>query len=236
MAYWQNGKLFLHASAQSTAHVSQSIGNWSKADRKNVVLLGEYVGGGFGGKNPETHMHTAIPGDAGQEDRAAGDDADHARGGPFHRPRARRDGHARPHGFSQRRPHRRAGYVRGAGQRPVCPRRRLRNLRGGGVGQLHAAEHALPRNGGADQYASARPTARPRRHAIDGNVRAADVPGRPQAGNRRGGDPQDQRAVHRLGLRRPGEGRNAQRIDQRVREGSAGARRRKIQLDRAAEA
>src|ERR1700730_6056484 len=61
MAYWQNGKLYLHASAQSTAHVSQSVGNWSKADRKNVVLLGEYVGGGFGGKNPETHMHTAIP-------------------------------------------------------------------------------------------------------------------------------------------------------------------------------
>ena len=25
------------------------------------MLLGEYVGGGFGGKNPETHMHTAIP-------------------------------------------------------------------------------------------------------------------------------------------------------------------------------
>jgi xanthine dehydrogenase molybdenum-binding subunit len=61
MAYWQNGKLYLHASAQSTAHVSQSIGNWTKADRKNVVLLGNYVGGGFGGKNPETHMHTAIP-------------------------------------------------------------------------------------------------------------------------------------------------------------------------------
>ena len=41
--------------------MSQSIGNWSKADRKDVVLLGDYVGGGFGGKNPETHMHTAIP-------------------------------------------------------------------------------------------------------------------------------------------------------------------------------
>jgi xanthine dehydrogenase molybdenum-binding subunit len=61
MAYWQNGKLYLHASAQSTAHVSQSIGKWSAADRTKVVLLGEYVGGGFGGKNPEAHMHTAIP-------------------------------------------------------------------------------------------------------------------------------------------------------------------------------
>ena len=61
MAYWENGKLFLHASAQSTAHVSQSIGTWSGADRTKVVLLGDFVGGGFGGKNPETHYHTAIP-------------------------------------------------------------------------------------------------------------------------------------------------------------------------------
>ena len=61
MAYWQNGKLYLHASAQSLAHVSQSVGNWSGADRTKLVLLGEYVGAGFGGKNPETHMHTAIP-------------------------------------------------------------------------------------------------------------------------------------------------------------------------------
>jgi CO/xanthine dehydrogenase Mo-binding subunit len=61
MAYWRNGKLYMHCSAQSTAHVSQSIGKWSGADRTKTVLFGEYVGGGFGGKNPETHMHTAIP-------------------------------------------------------------------------------------------------------------------------------------------------------------------------------
>lgn len=61
MAYWQNGKLYLHASAQSLAHVSASVGNWSGVDRTKLVLLGAYVGAGFGGKNPETHMHTAIP-------------------------------------------------------------------------------------------------------------------------------------------------------------------------------
>jgi CO/xanthine dehydrogenase Mo-binding subunit len=62
MAYWQNGKLFLHASAQSTAHVSQSVGKWSGVnDPSKLVLIGEYVGGGFGGKNPETQMHTCIP-------------------------------------------------------------------------------------------------------------------------------------------------------------------------------
>jgi xanthine dehydrogenase molybdenum-binding subunit len=61
MAYWQNGKLYLHASAQSLAHVSQSVGNYVGLDRSQLVLIGEYVGGGFGGKNPETQMHTAIP-------------------------------------------------------------------------------------------------------------------------------------------------------------------------------
>jgi CO/xanthine dehydrogenase Mo-binding subunit len=61
MAYWQNGKLYLHASAQSLAHVSQSVGNFVGLDRSGLVLIGEYVGGGFGGKNPETQMHTAIP-------------------------------------------------------------------------------------------------------------------------------------------------------------------------------
>ena len=61
MAYWQNGKLHLHASAQTTSHIARSVGRWSGAGPADVVLLGEYVGGGFGGKNPETHMHTAIP-------------------------------------------------------------------------------------------------------------------------------------------------------------------------------
>ena len=62
MAYWQNGKLYLHASAQSLIHIKQSIGRWSGVDdHTQVVLLGEYCGGGFGGKNPETHPHTAIP-------------------------------------------------------------------------------------------------------------------------------------------------------------------------------
>ncbi len=61
MAYWQNGKLYLHASAQTSSHIARSVGRWSGAGPADVVLLGEYVGGGFGGKNPETHMHTAIP-------------------------------------------------------------------------------------------------------------------------------------------------------------------------------
>jgi CO/xanthine dehydrogenase Mo-binding subunit len=61
MAYWQNGKLYLHASAQSFAHVSQAVANWIGIDRSQLVFISEYCGGGFGGKNPETAQHMAIP-------------------------------------------------------------------------------------------------------------------------------------------------------------------------------
>ena len=58
MAYWQNGKLYLHASAQSTAHVSQSIGRWSGAERTDVVLLSEFVGGADQHTAPRTAART----------------------------------------------------------------------------------------------------------------------------------------------------------------------------------
>jgi xanthine dehydrogenase molybdenum-binding subunit len=60
-AHFKTSKLYLHASAQSLAHVSQSVGNFVGLDRSQLVLIGECVGGGFGGKNPETQKHTAIP-------------------------------------------------------------------------------------------------------------------------------------------------------------------------------
>ena len=84
MAYWQNGKLYLHGSAQSLAHVSQSCGNWAGVDKANVVLVSEYCGGGFGGKNPETAMHMSIPALL----------SDQPRGRSLYRPRAPGDGHA----------------------------------------------------------------------------------------------------------------------------------------------
>ena len=62
MAYWQNGKLFLHAlGAIDGAREPvgwQLVRRWI---RNNLVLIGEYVGGGFGGKITGTQMHTAIP-------------------------------------------------------------------------------------------------------------------------------------------------------------------------------
>lgn len=50
MAYWQNGKLFLHGSTQSTARTRAAVANQLGLDIENVVLIAEYCGGGFGSK------------------------------------------------------------------------------------------------------------------------------------------------------------------------------------------
>jgi CO/xanthine dehydrogenase Mo-binding subunit len=50
MAYWQNGKLFLHGSTQSVAQTVPFLARWVGIDPAQVVLVSEYCGGGFGSK------------------------------------------------------------------------------------------------------------------------------------------------------------------------------------------
>ena len=50
MAYWQNGKLFLHGSTQSVARTQGNIARWVGIDPAQVVLISEFTGGGFGSK------------------------------------------------------------------------------------------------------------------------------------------------------------------------------------------
>ena len=50
MAYWQNGRLFLHGSTQSVARTRGNIARWVGIDPADVVLISEYTGGGFGSK------------------------------------------------------------------------------------------------------------------------------------------------------------------------------------------
>src|SRR4051812_17424685 len=50
MAYWQNGKLYLHASTQSVAQTVPAIARWAGIQPTDVVLISEYTGGGFGSK------------------------------------------------------------------------------------------------------------------------------------------------------------------------------------------
>jgi CO/xanthine dehydrogenase Mo-binding subunit len=60
MAYWRNGKLFLHCSTQSVAQTVASVAAWVGVDPSQVVIISEYTGGGFGSKIPGTHT-MAIP-------------------------------------------------------------------------------------------------------------------------------------------------------------------------------
>lgn len=50
MAYWQNGKLFLHAGTQSTYQTVPAIARWMNLRPDQVVLISEYTGGGFGSR------------------------------------------------------------------------------------------------------------------------------------------------------------------------------------------
>jgi CO/xanthine dehydrogenase Mo-binding subunit len=50
MAYWQNGRLFLHGSTQSVAQTRGNIARWVGIEPANVTLICEYTGGGFGSK------------------------------------------------------------------------------------------------------------------------------------------------------------------------------------------
>src|SRR5215470_778972 len=50
LAYWQNGKVFVHMGTQSTVQTLASLGRWLNMDPNQVVLVSEYTGGGFGSK------------------------------------------------------------------------------------------------------------------------------------------------------------------------------------------
>src|SRR5947207_1125791 len=50
MAYWQNGKLYIHCSTQSVVQTVGSISRWLHLDQKDIVVISAYTGGGFGSK------------------------------------------------------------------------------------------------------------------------------------------------------------------------------------------
>jgi xanthine dehydrogenase molybdenum-binding subunit len=54
MAYWQNGKLYLHGSTQSVTQSVSFISQLVGIEASQLVFISEYCGGGFGSKNPVT--------------------------------------------------------------------------------------------------------------------------------------------------------------------------------------
>jgi CO/xanthine dehydrogenase Mo-binding subunit len=52
MAYWQNSKLYLYGSTQSTVQTVNTVANGVGIEPEDVVFISEYTGGGFGSKIP----------------------------------------------------------------------------------------------------------------------------------------------------------------------------------------
>jgi CO/xanthine dehydrogenase Mo-binding subunit len=50
LAYWQNGKVYVHTGTQSTVQTVPALARWLHIDPSQVVLVSEYTGGGFGSK------------------------------------------------------------------------------------------------------------------------------------------------------------------------------------------
>ena len=50
MAYWQNGKCYMHCSTQSMARTHGPAARWLGVAPEDVVVISEYCGGGFGSK------------------------------------------------------------------------------------------------------------------------------------------------------------------------------------------
>lgn len=50
LAYWRNGKVYLHTGTQSAVQTVASIARWLRLEQSDVVLITEYTGGGFGSK------------------------------------------------------------------------------------------------------------------------------------------------------------------------------------------
>jgi xanthine dehydrogenase molybdenum-binding subunit len=50
MAYWKDGKLYLHTGTQSTAQTLPAIARWLRLNVDAIVFISEYTGGGFDSK------------------------------------------------------------------------------------------------------------------------------------------------------------------------------------------
>ena len=60
MAYWQNGKLYMHCSTQSVMRTVSAVARWVGIPASDVVIISEYTGGGFGSKGSSS-VFTVVP-------------------------------------------------------------------------------------------------------------------------------------------------------------------------------
>ena len=201
MAYWQNGKLFLHAGTQSTVQTVGSIARWVGIPASDIVLISEYTGGGFGSRIPG-YIAMAIPALLSKKANAPvmmriTREEDHYIG------RARPALHTRAKvGFAK------DGRITALDFFAVAENGPYDQVGDGGSAATTISlayqpkSDAVPRPVGADQHAAARRAARAGRDAGRCGHGADPREGGASAGDRRGRDPQGQRAGRQGAVRR----------------------------------
>ena len=229
MAFWQNGKLHLHCSTQSVVRTVDAVARWVGIEPKDVVLICEYTGGGFGSKGGGA-VSMAIPALLSKKANA-----------PVMMRISREEesyiGRARTNmaGRVQRRlcegrQDPRARSVHRPGQRTVWADGRSSIGRQRRVADLSAGGDALARGQRDDQHAAAHAAAIAGADAGQRHLRRRDHQGRQAARDRSGRDPPDELSRRQGALRAAGcEGRPAPH-HQRVREGGARSRRAAVRL------
>ena len=226
MAYWQNGKLYLHGSTQS---VAATVGPHRELGRRaglgrgaRLRVHGRRLRQQGRGRRLDGHSGAAL-----EEGQRARDDAHQPRGGELHRARTDEHDGARQGRLRQGRPHHGArslhrpglGRLRADGRLPIGRQRRVADLparRDAAAGDQrhhqHTAAHAAAFSG-ADAG---------QRHHGTGHHE-----GRQAAWHRPGGHPPSQFARGQGCLRRATPERPAPPRHERVRERRARPRRRR---------
>ncbi len=175
MAYWQNGKCYLHVSTQSLARtVAVGCGLGRRQARR--ARADQRV---HRRRLRQQDSGRAVDGDPGADveeaQRPSGDDAHLARGRDLHRPRASRLPGLDQDGLQEGRPGHGDRHVHRRSLRSVSPPGRSLDDGEPRLAVVPGAEHALPRHLGGHQHAAGRLAARAGRPAGVGVVRAADA-------------------------------------------------------------
>ena len=118
MAYWQNGKVYVHTGTQSTAQTLPAIARWLNMDAEQNRFH-QRIHRRRIRQQDHRRRHHDYPGAAVEEGQRPRDDAHQPRGGDFHRTRAARLSGPNESRLFQRRTNPGSRYVRDFGQRSL---------------------------------------------------------------------------------------------------------------------
>ena len=231
MAYWQNGKVYIHTGTQSTAQTLPAIARWLNIESRQGCFHQRIHRRRIRQQDHRRRIDDH-PRASGEENECSGDDAHQPRGGDLHRTRAPQFSGPDESRLLQRRADHGPRHVRDLRQRSLRRSGRCSLVGPHRLPVVPAASHALARGDGADEYAAPQRAEFSGRAAGDRHHRADHRESRAQARSRPGGNSPHQLPRGQGAVRTGGAGKAAvchQRIPQR----SARPRRGAIQMERA---